>query len=154
PDPAQLAARIDARLEARWKEEHVQPAPPADDAEFLRRTFLDITGRIPRPADVHEFLADPSADKRRKLIDRLLEQPRYAVPFAHVWRAELLPEIASDRQAGVFQAGFEAWLRQRLRAGVGYDRLVRELLTVPIAAEGKDPEPVLRDPERPNPLAF
>jgi hypothetical protein len=154
PDPSELASRIDKRLETRWKADKVHPAPLADDAEFLRRAFLDITGRIPRPADVHEFLADKSSDKRRKLIDGLLDDPRFAVHFANVWRAELLPEIASNRGAEVFQAGFEAWLRQKLRAGVGYDRLVQELLTVPIAPEGKEAEPVLRDPERPNPLAF
>src|SRR5262249_14108273 len=109
---------------------------------------------IPRPADVHAFLADKSADKRRQLIDRLLEDPRFAVHFANVWRAELLPETASNRETALFRAGFENWLKQRLRAGAGYDRLVRELLTTPIAAEGRDTEPVLRDPERPNSLAF
>jgi hypothetical protein len=154
PDPAELAARIDRQLEARWRADRVRPTPPADDSEFLRRAFLDLTGRIPRPADVHEFLADTSADKRARLIDRLLDDPRYAVHFANVWRAALAPEITSRREAGVFQAGFEAWLRDRLRAGVGYDRLVRELLTTPIAEEGHGTEPVLRDPERPNPLAF
>jgi hypothetical protein len=154
PAPAELARQIDKRLEARWQQDKVQPAPPADDAEFLRRAFLDITGRIPRPIEVHEFLADQSPDKRRKLIDSLLDDPRFAVHFATIWRAELLPELASNRGAAVFQAGFEAWLRRQLRDGVGYDRLVRELLTVPIPAEGKDAEPVLRDPERPNPLAF
>jgi hypothetical protein len=154
PDPSELAARIDQRLEARWKANMVQPAPRADDAEFLRRAFLDVTGRIPRPADVHAFRGDSSADKRRRLIDRLLDDPRFAVHLANVWRAELLPEIASNREAALFQAGFENWLRQRFRAGVGYDRLVRELLTTPIATEGQDTEPVLRDPERPNPLAF
>src|SRR5262245_22427788 len=110
PDPLALANRIDERLETRWKADKVQPAPLADDAEFLRRAFLDITGRIPRPADVHEFLADTSADKRRKLIDQLLDDPRFAVHFANVWRSESLPEVASNRAAGVFQAGFEAWL--------------------------------------------
>jgi hypothetical protein len=154
PDPSPLASRIDERLETRWKVEKVQPAPPADDAEYLRRASLDITGRIPRPADVHAFLADKSADKLPALIDRLLDDPRFAVHFANVWRAELVPEIASNREAALFQAGFEGWLRQRFRAGVGYDRLVRELLTTPIAAEGQGTEPVLRDPERPNPLAF
>src|SRR5262245_53950122 len=94
PNPSQLAARIDARLEARWQAERIQPAPPADDAELLRRVFLDLTGRIPRPDDVHAYLADTATDKRRRLIERLLEEPRYAVHFAHVWRAELLPEIA------------------------------------------------------------
>jgi hypothetical protein len=153
PDPTELAARIDRRLEARWLEGKVRSAPPADDAEFLRRVSLDVTGRIPRPADVYAFLADTSRDKRRKLIDRLLDEPRFAVHFANVWRAEWLPETAGG-EAATFQAGFENWLKQRLRAGVGYDRLVRELLTTPIAAEGRDTEPVLRDPERANPLAF
>jgi hypothetical protein len=154
PDPSELAARIDKRLETRFKADKVQVAPPADDAEFLRRAFLDITGRIPRAADVHEFLTDKSADKRRRLIDRLLEDPRFAIHFANVWRAELLPEAASNREAAFFQAGFEGWLRKQFRAGARYDQLVRELLTTPIAAEGRDAEPVLRDPARPNPLAF
>jgi hypothetical protein len=154
PDPAELAARIDRRLEARWQADRVRSAPLAEDSEFLRRAFLDLTGRIPRPADVHEFLADPSADKRARLVDRLLDDPRYAVHFANVWRAALAPEITSRPEAAVFQAGFEAWLRDRLRTGVGHDRLVRELLTTPIADAGRGTEPVLRDPERPNPLAF
>jgi hypothetical protein len=152
-DPSSLAAWIDERLGARWQADHVKPAPRADDAEFLRRAYLDLTGRIPRPADVHEFLGDGAANKRRRLIDRLLEDPRFAVHFANVWRADLMPEIAADQQAALFQAGFQNWLIERFRARTRYDRLVRELLTVPIAS-GKEGEPVLRAPERPNPLAF
>jgi hypothetical protein len=154
PDPSELAARIDKRLETHWKANKVRPAPRADDAEFLRRAYLDITGRIPRPAAIHAFRADLCVAKRRKLIDQLLEDPRCAVHFANVWRATLLPEVASNREATIFQAGFENWLKQRLRAGVRYDQLVRELLTTPIAAEARDAEPVLRDPQRPNRLAF
>jgi hypothetical protein len=154
PDPARLAARIDEHLERAWREAKVRPAPAADDAEFLRRAFLDLTGRIPRPADVHRFLADRSADKRKKLVDRLLGDPRFAHHLANVWRAELLPEAATDPGARTFQPGFEAWLRRRFRAGARYDELVRELLTVPIAPAGQEAEPVLRDPARPNPLAF
>jgi hypothetical protein len=154
PDPSPLAACIDQRLEAYWKINQIRPAPPADDAEFMRRISLDITGRIPRPADIHAFLADKNPNKRRQLIDRLLEEPRFAVHFANVWRAILIPETASNRDIAVFQPGFENWLKQRLRAGVPYDQLVRELLTTPIAQEGQDTEPVLRDPERPNPIAF
>src|SRR5262249_51390179 len=124
PDPSALAARIDKHLDAHWKAEKGQPAPPPGHAGFLAPAYPDITGRIPRPADVHAFLADKSADKRRKLIDRLLEDPRFAVHFANVWRAEWLPETASNPAAAAFQVGFENWLKQRLRAGVRYDRLV------------------------------
>jgi hypothetical protein len=154
PDPQALADRIDAHLDARLAAAGVTPAPPADDAEFLRRAYLDLTGRIPAPRDVHDFLADPDPDKRAKLVDELLDTPRYASHSAALWRAILLPEAATDGQARVFQPGFEAWLRLKFRANAPYDALVRELLTAPISADPNAPEPVLRDPTRPNPLAF
>src|SRR5262249_13530760 len=122
-DPADLAARIDRRLAVRFEAEGVTPAPRADDAEFLRRAYLDVTGRIPRSADVHEFLADTSIDRRAKLIDQLLQQPRFAVHFANVWRADLLPETTSP-QGGPFKVGFERWLMAHFRAGTRYDRVV------------------------------
>jgi len=154
PDPAVLAERIDRRLEKIFASEKVQSAPQSDDAEFLRRVYLDLAGRIPRPADVHAFLADTTPDKRRRLIDQLLAEPRFAVHFANLWRADLLPETANVPGAALFQSGFEAWLRARFRAGVGYDKMVRELLTIPLPAQEQNAEPVLRDPERANPLAF
>jgi len=154
PNSTTLAARIDDRLSARFKSEAIQPAPPANDAEFLRRVSLDITGRIPLAADVYEFLADESAGKRAKLIDRLLEEPRFAIHFSNLWRAELLPEATTNQQAAELERGFENWLIQRLRSRTSYDQLVRELLTVPLPASGQPAEPVLRDPARANPLAF
>src|SRR5262245_45633598 len=154
PDPAELAKRIGAQIDARLKADEVTPAPQADDAEFLRRASLDLTGRIPAPRDVHDFLADKDPDKRAKLIDELLDTPRYATHFAATWRAALLPEAASDAQARVFQPGFEAWLRLKFRENAPYDKLVRELLTAPISNDLKAPEAVLRDPTKPNALAF
>jgi len=153
-DPVALAARIDERLDAHFRAARVQPAPRADDEEFLRRLSLDLTGRIPRPADLYEFLADFSPDKRRAWIDRLLEEPRFSRHWANVWRAELLPELATNRATEVFQPGFEAWLQQRLRANVKFDDLVRELLSVPVSADAKTAEPVLRNPQSENPLAY
>ncbi|MBP3957578.1 DUF1549 domain-containing protein [Gemmata sp. G18] len=154
PEPAKLAARIDAHVDARLKAENATPAPRTDDTEFLRRAYLDLTGRTPAPHDVHEFLADQDPDKRAKLIDDLLDSPRYATHFAAVWRAALLPEVAADAQARVFQPGFEGWLRLKFRANTPYDKFVRELLTAPISADPSAPEAVLRDPTKPNALAF
>src|SRR3954467_7634579 len=65
PTPQDLARRIDVLLAAQWKDQKVQPAPRADDAEFLRRISLDLTGRIPRVADVRSFLDDKNPNKRR-----------------------------------------------------------------------------------------
>jgi hypothetical protein len=100
------------------------------------------------------FLADTRTDKRALLIEQLLEDPRFAIHQANSWRAELVPETAADRQAALLQQGFENYLLQRFRAGTHYNKLVRELIAVPLPAEGQAAEPTLRDPERPNPLAF
>jgi hypothetical protein len=153
-DPQALAKRIDALLTQEHQVHKIQVAPPAADAEFLRRAYLDLTGRIPQVSDVRAFLADQAPDKRARLIAALLDDPRHALHFANLWRALLIPETAASAQARTFQPGFEAWLRQRFRANVAYDRMVRELLTVPIATDGQAAESVFRDFEKPNALAF
>jgi hypothetical protein len=130
-DARALAAKIDALIAARWTEKEVKPAAVADDAEFLRRVYLDLAGRIPRVMEVREFLADPSADKREKLVDRLLESPYYVIQFTNVWRDQMLPRNNNPQLAFVLP-NLEIWLRARLRDNTPYDQLVRELLTTPI----------------------
>src|SRR5205807_5426350 len=97
----------------------------------------------PRVSEVRAFLADPDPDKRHKLVRALLDSPRHARHFAATWRALLAPETTANGQAGVFQAGFEAWLYRQFRARAGYDRLVFDLLTTPIAADAPTGEAVL-----------
>ncbi|MBW8884708.1 MAG: DUF1549 domain-containing protein, partial [Planctomycetia bacterium] len=64
-----MVQRIDELVEARIKTAGFEPTALADDGEFLRRVYLDLTGAIPRVAEVWEFLADERPDKRAKLID-------------------------------------------------------------------------------------
>ena len=72
-DAQQLAARIDQLVAERWTADGVKPAALADDAETLRRLYLDLAGRIPRVVEVRDFLDDPAPDKRQRAIERLLE---------------------------------------------------------------------------------
>ncbi len=83
----------------------------------LLSAWGDRHGRTPRPADVHASLAYRSPDKRGRWIDRLLAEPPFAVHFANLWRAELLPEAASNPQAALLRPGFENWLARQIRAG-------------------------------------
>src|SRR5437016_3388866 len=94
-DEQALTAATDQQLAARWAANHVEPAPRADDAEFLRRVSLDLAGRIPPAAEVRAFLADESADKRQRLVEKLLASPQYVEHFTNIWRNLLVPESAN-----------------------------------------------------------
>lgn len=128
---AELAAYIDARIEANWKAANVTPAPLADDAEFLRRLYLDLSGRIPRVADARAFLTDKSANKRKQLVEKLLSTPQYVDHFTNTWRDLLIPQ-RNDLRSSAYANNFERWLIDKVRKNVGYDEMVRELLTAPV----------------------
>src|SRR5205823_12433450 len=63
---------IDKLALAKWRTLHVAPSPEASDVKFLRRVYLDAMGTLPSPREITEYLADRSADKRDKLIDRIV----------------------------------------------------------------------------------
>lgn len=127
-DPGQVSERIDRLLEARQAEAGVKPAPPTTDGEFLRRAYLDISGVIPPASEVSAFLADDQSDKRVRLIDRLLDNPRFGTHLAQVWTKMLLPADAQTERADQV-AGFTAWLRRRFAENIRYDNIVADLLT-------------------------
>ncbi len=129
------AGRIDRLLESAWAAKGIQPATRADDAEFLRRVYLDLAGRIPSVAEVRAFLADKQDDKRRRLIAELLERPTYSQHFTTVWRNLLMPEANSNFQTMFMVPGFEAWLRKQFDENVHYDVMVRELLTTTVGQD-------------------
>ncbi|HEX5500282.1 MAG TPA: DUF1549 and DUF1553 domain-containing protein, partial [Thermomicrobiales bacterium] len=121
-------------MDQRLQQAAIEPAPPATDAEFLRRAYLDLNGVIPSAAEVAAFLADTRSDKRAKLIDRLLDNPRFGTHLAQVWTKMLLPADAlTDRADQV--AGFTAWLRRRFAEGIRYDNIVADLLTTTGSSE-------------------
>ena len=131
-DALRLAEKIDDFVAQRWKTDKATPAAMVDDAAFMRRVSLDIAGKIPAVADLHEFLEDSSPDKRRQMVERLLDSPAYIMHFSNVWRAVMLPEADSNLELRTLVPGFEAWLRKQLSANAGFDTLVREILTVPV----------------------
>src|SRR5437868_4964139 len=75
------SALIDREISRTWTDAAVTAAGPSDDAEFLRRVFLDVTGTLPAPDEIIAFLADKAPDKRAAKIDQLLTRPEYA----HAW---------------------------------------------------------------------
>ncbi len=130
PRPA-AAPDIDGRLERAWTQEGLKPATLCDDATFLRRASLDITGRIPAPGEVKAFLADRDPGKRAKAVDRLLDSPAYADFWTGYWDRVLLGRGVRANQ--VDRGAFDAWLRARFAANAPWDAMVRDL----VAATGR-----------------
>ena len=71
-DAATVANQLDAVIDKTLIDGNHAIAPAADDAEFVRRAYLDLHGVIPTPEAVLAFLNNSDADKRAKLIDELL----------------------------------------------------------------------------------
>jgi hypothetical protein len=137
---AAMTARVDQALGEIWAAAGIEPVGLSSDAEFLRRSHLDLTGRIPRVAEIREFLAGASPDKRAVVIERLLASPRHGGHLANLWLRMLLPDDVDMPQENAL-VGFRDWLRQRFVANLRYDNLVAEILVS--QGGGRDPGPAL-----------
>lgn len=123
-DAAALGRRVDAMWAARHAELGRPVAAPCDDATFLRRLTLDLTGITPTVGELRMFVADTRPDKRSRAIAALLERPRHATHLAGMWRDALLPRTAPANLA----EPFESWLRSRFERNVPYDQVATDVL--------------------------
>ena len=126
--PPPLHERMDALIES----EFAGPlTPPASDADFLRRTHLDLTGLIPTADEARAFFADASADKRARLVDQLLATPQHARHLATFFDLMLMERRP---QKHVDIAAWQQFLFESCATNKPYHQLVREILS----ADGVD----------------
>ncbi len=121
---------IDQIVDARLRELDIEPAPLCSDAVFVRRVFLDVIGTLPTVRETREFLSDQSFEKRRVLIDRLLQRPEFADYWAMKW-SDLLrikAEFPINLWPNAAQAYYR-WVWTAIRDNLRYDRFAYELLT-------------------------
>jgi hypothetical protein len=121
---------IDDLVFARLKDLNIQPARLCSDAVFVRRAYLDVIGTLPTGREAEQFVLNRDPNKRRVLIDRLLQREEFADYWAMKWsdllrvKAEfpinLWPEAAET---------YHRWIRTCIDNNVPYDRFARELLT-------------------------
>ncbi len=80
-----VANPIDALVLARLEQAGLQPSPPADRVTLIRRATFDLHGLPPTPEEVVTFLKDPAPDAFAKLVERLLDSPRYGEKWGRHW---------------------------------------------------------------------
>jgi hypothetical protein len=115
---------IDDHVFGKMERDRIAHAPPATDAEFFRRVTLDLTGRIPSPGDLRDFLADRSADKRERLIQRLIGSPE----FVDKWSYFYLDLLRVNGKMGRGTTLFHQVLKDSLAADRPYDDFARTMM--------------------------
>ena len=120
---------VDGPVHQKFQQLGLVPSELCKDETFLRRAMLDICGTLPTPVEVQAFLADTDADKRAKLIDRLLERPEYADFFANKWADILRVKRHADGRRAPGTFAFHRWIRDAVARDMPYDQFIRAILT-------------------------
>ncbi len=136
PDYPTFAGRnfIDDLVFAKLRRLHIRPSERSTDEEFLRRICLDLTGTLPPPRRVREFLASRDPRKRDRLIETLLESPEY-VDFWTFRFSDLFRVNYNARQDLKSTHLYQEWIRESIAANKPYDQMARER----VAAQGNAP---------------
>ncbi len=124
-DPAEVAQRIDSKLEAATG---AKLGPAASDEVFLRRVWLDLTGRVPSALEARSFLDDRDPARRVELVKTLVQSDE----FARQWGATLARWLTEERP--IYRDNYDgrvlaASLAESVRNGEPWPKMVRTLLT-------------------------
>ncbi len=124
-----IKSPIDRFILARLEEKGLQPAPAAGKRTLLRRATLDLTGLPPTPEEVSAFLADNSPDAFAKVIDRLLNSPRYGERWGRHWldvaryADDRLNSTQDEPYANAFR--YRDWVIRSFNGDMPYDRFLK-----------------------------
>ena len=116
-----LHRRVDQLIAAKATAAKQPFAPPADDAEFLRRVWLDFSGGIPDAGETRKFIADQSPDKRAKVIEQRIAAPRFAEQMAEAFHIQLMERNGDNDE-------WRRYLAESFRANKPWDQMAREIL--------------------------
>jgi hypothetical protein len=118
---------IDERVKEKLVELNIPPSERSTDAEFIRRAFLDTIGMLPTSEETRAFLSDTKADKRDRLIERLLQRPEFVDFWSYKWSDLLL--VNSDKLPVQPMWSYYQWIRRNVELNTPWDVMVRDLLT-------------------------
>jgi len=106
---------------------NIPPSPECTDNDFIRRAYLDTIGVLPTVEETKAFLADPSPDKRDRLIESLMARPEFVDYWTYKW-ADLLLVNTTSLQANSMWAYYN-WVRDNVAANTPWDEFARRLVT-------------------------
>jgi len=135
--PATVANPIDAFIATSFAKQGAPWPKVVDDRVYARRVWLDTIGLLPPPAELEAFVADPAADKRARLVARLLDDRQaYAEHWLTFWNDLLRNDYKGTGYIDGGRKPITSWLYTALARNVPYDRFVAQLVNPGAEAEG------------------
>lgn len=134
-DPQSYAREMDQAVAAELKKLGQEARPGIDDYTFCRRIYLDAIGRIPTLDELDQFVANKRADKRARLIDKLLSSKGYNSHWYNYWADLLRVKYVGDKLH--HPGNYSEWVKEAVRENKPYDQFAHELIN----AKGKLYEP-------------
>ena len=118
---------IDELVDARLRKLNIHPSGLCNDADYLRRVYLDIIGTLPTADEARRFLASNDPQRRAKLVDELLQRPEYADLQALKWSDVLrVDRLALGHKAAY---SYYRWIRESFAENVPFDEFARSVVT-------------------------
>jgi hypothetical protein len=120
---------IDEHIFAKLRKFQIVPSELAGDGEFLRRVCLDLTGTLPPPERVREFVSLKDPKKREKVIDALIGSPEFVdywtFRFSDIFRVAIFANGLTPK----FSQKYWEWIRENVATNRPYDDVARERLS-------------------------
>jgi len=140
---------IDKFVLAKLEEKGLKPAPMADKRTLIRRATLDLTGLPPTPEEVEAFEKDSSPDAFAKVVDRLLDSPRYGERWGRHWLD--VARYADDDIRGLDPRGrgympldgayvYRDWVIKAINDDLPYDKFIKMQLAGDLMAKNPTPD--------------
>ncbi|MDA1013688.1 MAG: DUF1549 domain-containing protein [Planctomycetota bacterium] len=134
-DAQRIADQIDSAIEHGLQQRKLTAVAISDDVEFLRRAYIDISGRIPTAQQATAFLENSDKNKRRELIDALLADKNFGEQLGRVWRDWIAPaELPSEGNGGnqpiKATRNLGIWFAEQFNANERWDKIVESVINV------------------------
>jgi hypothetical protein len=130
---------IDRFVLAKLEEKRLEPMEPADKATLIRRATFDVTGLPPTPEEVDAFAADASPDAFEKVVNRLLESPRYGERWGRYWldfARYADGSLGASRDAPYENAyRYRDWIISALNRDLPYNRMIEAQIAADLFTE-------------------
>jgi hypothetical protein len=124
---AKRANFIDDLVLEKLKALRIPPSPAANDAQFLRRAYLDTIGVLPTLEEARKFLAETSPDKRESLVDLLLSRSEFVDYWSYKWSDLLL--LSGNQLRPKALESYYKWIRSQVKQNTPWNEFARQIVT-------------------------